>query len=408
MMSILFGGASGRVIRTALPLVGVVWGGGACEQPDAGARGSVAGAFGAPLPGLSEGELASFEAGRRLFTKPFEPGEGLGPRFNENACNACHTDPADGGTGETAVTKASRLSPAGTCDALADAGGTNLRIRSTLVDRTRSARVPVPQGATHTARFTIPFLFGLGVVEAIPAETLGALADPDDRDGDGISGRLGTTPDGEVGRFGRKADVATLADFVEGAFRLEMGLTTARVPDEALAGLLPPVDDPAADPVPEPEVDATSLDAVTAFVRLLAPPARRPSDDPGRAALERQGEELFGSLGCARCHVPTLAAGESPVRAIEGARIALYSDLLLHDMGDALEGTCTLGAGTREYRTEPLMGLRARRAFMHDGRYGRVIDAILGHDGEARGARDAFAALDRVTQQSVIHFLDTL
>jgi CxxC motif-containing protein (DUF1111 family) len=96
------------------------------------------------------------------------------------------------------------------------------------------------------------------------------------------------------------------------------------------------------------------------------------------------------------------------VAAIDGATIALYSDLLLHDMGPELAGTCAADAAPQEYRTEPLMGLRARRAFLHDGRVGRVLDAIMTHGGEAQRARDAFAALDRVTQEAVIRFLDTL
>jgi CxxC motif-containing protein (DUF1111 family) len=389
-------------------LVAVAYWGAGCGIQETPGILVVSAAFGDPLPGLTAEELARFEAGHVVFSRIFEVADGLGPRFNENACNACHTDPADGGNGETSVTKATRIDPDdGRCDLLSLAGGENLRIRSTTVPRNENARVPVPIEATHVAQFTVPFLFGLGIVEAIPVERLRNLEDPDDRDGDGISGRLGADGTGKPARFGRKSDVATLADFVDGAFRLEMGLTTHLVSDEARAGDLPPVGAPGADPASEPEIDRATAEAVTDFLRFLAPPGRAELE-PASEPLVRRGEALFTGLGCAGCHVPVLAAGPSPVAAIDGARIGLYSDLLLHDMGPALEGTCAPGATTREYRTEPLIGLRARRQFMHDGRYGRVVDAVLGHDGEARAARDRFASLDRLTQEALLRFLDTL
>jgi CxxC motif-containing protein (DUF1111 family) len=247
----------------------------------------------------------------------------------------------------------------------------------------------------------------MGLVDAIPPSTLEALADPDDRDGDGISGRMGQDAAGQPARFGRKADVATLLDFVDSAFRLEMGLTTTRGPDEGVAGGLPAVP-PGTDPAPEPEVSREVLDAVTDFVRFLAPPSPAGTSGGAEPADIAAGRALFEGLGCVGCHVPTLRAGPSPVAAISGQAIALYSDLLLHDMGPDLEGTCAAGADTREYRTEPLMGLRYRKEFLHDGRVGRVIDAVLLHAGEAQRARDGFAALDRVTQERLIRFLDTL
>jgi CxxC motif-containing protein (DUF1111 family) len=367
----------------------------------------VAAGIGEPLPGLTPEEAARFSAGQVHFAHRFTPEEGLGPRFNEDACNACHTLPADGGTGETNVTKATRMLPDGRCDLLAPLGGENVRISVTpALAAAGAARLPVPEDATHTATFTIPFLFGLGIVDAVALEALEALADPEDADHDGISGRLGRNGRGEPARFGRKSDQASLADFVEGAFRLEMGLTTPLHPHEGSAGGVPG-GPPGADPTPEPEVAQAVMDAVTDFVRFLAPPSPAVPDEEARADVEA-GRGLFGSLGCAGCHVPLLQAGPSPVAAISGKAVALYSDLLLHDMGPALEGTCAPGADTREYRTEPLLGLRYRSAFLHDGRAGRVLDAVLLHGGEAQAARDRFAALDRVTQEMLVRFLDTL
>lgn len=399
-----------RRARSCHPLLFALLGAAACaSEPDARPGPEpVSAEVGAPLPGLTPAELARFEAGRTHFTRRFTPDEGLGPRFNEDACNACHTFPADGGTGETSVTKATRTLPDGRCDLLIPQGGENVRISATpALAAAGGGRVPVPEGATHTARFTIPFVFGLGIVDAVPLEVLETLADPDDADGDGVSGRLGHNANGEPARFGRKADQATLLGFIEGAFRLEMGLTTPIHADEGAAGAVPGI--PAGtDPTPEPELSRDVLEAVTDFVRFLAPPARGvPADETHRAEVAT-GRALFDSLGCASCHVPTLQAGPSPVAAVSGKAVALWSDLLLHDMGPDLEGTCAPGASTREFRTEPLLGLRYRRAFLHDGRAGRVIDAVLLHGGEAQAARDAFAALDRVTQEMLIRFLDTL
>lgn len=386
---------------TALPLI-VLLTTAACASEDTP---PVHAEIGSPLPGLSPEETEAFEAGRTVFARIFTPEEGLGPRFNENSCSACHTFPVDGGTGETAVRKATRHTGSDRCDLLSERGGENLRIQVTpALARMNGAAVPDPPEAHHRARFTIPFIFGLGLVEAIPLETLETLADPDDSDGDGISGRIGRDRAGGSARFGRKADVASLDDFNDSALRLEMGLTTPAFPDEAMAGALPPVP-PETDPAPEPEIDPETFAALSAFVRFLAPPA--PADiAPGSPAA--RGRELFGETGCADCHVPTLQAGPHPSPAIAHRTVALYSDLLLHDMGAGLAGTCGPGASTSEYRTEPLMGLRYRRTFLHDGRAGRVRDAILQHGGEAAAARERFLELHRVEQEALLRFLGTL
>ncbi|MDT8341158.1 MAG: di-heme oxidoredictase family protein, partial [Longimicrobiales bacterium] len=232
--------------------------------------------------------------------------------------------------------------------------------------------------------------------------TLQGLEDLDDADGDGISGRLGRDPQGRPARFGRKGDVATLADFVDSAFRMEMGITTPRVPDEDRAGHPPGVPAPV-DPAPEPEVSQDEFDAVVHFLRFLAPLAPAPVDDPE----EIEGERRFHELGCARCHVPELPTAPFGSPGVPAGSIAIYSDLLLHDMGPGLEGTCTTGAANNEYRTEPLMGLRYRDRFLHDGRATRVMDAILAHGGEAEAARQAFSRLNRLQQETVLQFLRT-
>lgn len=374
---------------------------GGCGEPNLPAQ--VHGEPGAPLPGLTDVERDAFDRGATAFGHIYTPDEGLGPRFNENSCDACHTFPADGGTGETNVRRVSRTLTDGRCDPLDALSGPNLRLQVTPALAAAGGRPERDRSiGSHTGVFTIPFLYGAGLMDAIPLETLRALADPDDRDGDGISGRLGLDAEGRPARFGRKADVATLEDFVDSAFRLEMGLTTPRVPDENRAGNPPGVPD-GVDPVPEPEIDSSTVADVTTFVRFLAPPAPAPVDED----LEIQGQELFGRLGCAECHVPVLRTGEQPSRALSERAVALYSDLLLHDMGPGLESVCTPGASTTEHRTEPLMGLRHRDFFLHDGRATGIMDAILAHGGEARAARDRFAALNRLQQEALLEFLRT-
>ncbi|NNF26970.1 MAG: hypothetical protein HKN73_07120, partial [Gemmatimonadetes bacterium] len=184
-------------------------------------------AFGAPRQGLSEGEVERFEEGRALFNRIFTAEEGLGPLFNEDQCSACHTDPAPGGTGEQVVRKAARFEvETGSCDLLVEAGGENLRSRvAQAAAEMGVVRDTVPSAATHVGSFDVPLLFGLGAADALPDSTLERMADPDDLDGDGISGRLGRTADGRIGRFGRKADVATLRDFTVSALLNEMGVT---------------------------------------------------------------------------------------------------------------------------------------------------------------------------------------
>ena len=380
---------------------------------------------GRPLPGLSALHVARFDEGARVFARQFSPDEGLGPRFNENACSACHTFPTDGGTGGTSVRRISRTLEDGRCDLLPEYSGSNLRIQVTPAFAASGGRPErdLSRG-THTAIFTIPFIYGAGLLEGIPESVLRTLEDPDDSDRDGVSGRLGHDPAGRPARFGRKGDIATLDDFVDSAFRQEMGLTTHVTPDERAAGLVPGLVPHSSsgstphmasvDPAEEPEVSEDAFEAVADYLRFLAPLSPRPVTSPE----EIEGQRLFDSLGCAACHVPSLPtmvpaavtdhlADELGVAEVQPV-VALYSDLLLHDMGAQLEGTCGPDATTREYRTEPLMGLRWRKSFLHDGRAGRVMDAILAHGGEAEGARTRFEALNRLQQESLLKFLATL
>jgi CxxC motif-containing protein (DUF1111 family) len=363
--------------------------------------------MGEPLPGLTAEERVRFDAGLALFGRVFTPADGLGPLFNENQCSACHTFPASGGTGEQFAFRMTRFEPPDRCDLLPLEGGENVQTNATPLLRAHGVtRRPQPKNATETDRMTVPFLFGLGLLEAIPESTLERNADPDDRDRDGISGRSGRDVAGTIARFGRKAEHATIRSFAEGALLLEMGLTTTARPQESLLDGQPFTPD--TDPAPDPEVDSVMVNRLVDFVRFLAPPAQRPALNATDAALLRRGERLFGDVGCAACHVPEMRTGRSDVSALDRKPVRLFSDLLLHDMGPDRAGACGIGAAPSEYRTSPLMGLRSRRVYLHEGRVRDLFAAIRQHGGEAVAARTAFDALDRLAQEAIIQFLRSL
>lgn len=376
----------------------------ACGGPQEEA---VRGEPGMHLPGLTDAQVADFFAGQALFNEIFTPEEGLGPLFNENQCSACHTDPAIGGVGGfERVIKATRFEN-GVCDYLVDEGGENLRKRATpLLQAHGVFREEMPPSATEQGLFITPPLFGLGLVEAIPAQTILAAEDPDDADGDGISGRAGRTPSGGVGRFSKKAELATIFDFVEGAARLEMGLTTPLKPEEETINGVPIPPD--TDPAPDPEINLRTLELLSTFVRYLVPVAPTRIRSAAHADTLARGRQLFEDLGCARCHTPAMRTGSNDVAALHEKTVELYSDLLLHDMGPGLAGVCGFTATPTEYRTEMLMGLRHRDDLLHDGRARNITDAILGHGGEAEAARNAFAATPFGDQHFLLQFLESL
>ena len=378
--------------------------GGACRHaPPATAE------AGEPLPGLPAEELARFYGGRALFDKVFTPEEGLGPLFNENQCSACHTVPASGGTtGFERIVRVTRYDEeSGSCDLLAGEGGENVRTQATPLLKSHGVeRQPMPEHGAAVGRFSPSALFGLGLVEAIPDETILGGEDPDDENGDGISGRAGHAADGRVARFGRKAEFATIQDFTEGALRLEMGLTTPAAMNEGFVdGLDLP---PEVDPAPEPEVSQGAVDLLATFVRFLAAPSSAAPRSDAHSDSLRAGRRLFGVIGCAECHTPMLRTGPSEIEALDRRTVALYSDLLLHDMGPELADVCGPTAAPGELRTEMLMGLRHRNRLLHDGRTSELREAILAHGGEAQRARDAFARLRWLHQELVVTFLRSL
>ena len=325
--------------------------------------------LGDPLPGLTPDELARFTQGKAVFSRDFTPDTGLGPFFNNTSCAQCHEDPVTGGAGafnqsDVDVERHATAGDQPTCNELATVGGPVFREQTT-----GPALPPIPaDAAVHVGLRATPMLFGFGLIEAIPESAIEANTGR-------AGGRAARLPNGQLGRFGRKATDPDLPTFVTGAFATEQG-----------------VDVPS-------ELSAADRDLTVDFVRFLAPPAPLRGDHEGR--------ELFHRLGCAECHVPAFVT-TSPIKALDRQVVHLYSDLLLHDMGPALADLCKGVAGRAEFRTEPLMGLRARTRFLHDGRALTLESAIAQHGGQGTTAATAFLNLSRHQREELLRFLKSL
>jgi len=367
---------------------------------------------GEPLPGLTVDELQRFRQGEAIFRREFTAQEGLGPLFNDNSCFSCHDTPTSGGGGVDPVTLASRwIEEKGRCRLPGPKGGAVVQQRMTpalaeALNELGIRHTGAPPWTTEVVEMLGPTLYGMGLIDGIPDEEILARADPENRSEHGATGRVGRTPDGRPGRFGRKATHPDLRSFTAGALLGEMGITTPAHPDEI------PLHDrplpPGVDPAPDPEMTDREVDLLTDYVRFLAAPPRALPDDPLELARVDRGEGLFVEVGCARCHVPEMTTGPSEISALDRVPVPLYSDLLLHDLGPEMAGICGPDATPSEWRTAILMGLRFRSELLHDGRAVRLEQAIALHGGEAAAARAAFQALSLLEQQALLAFLRTL
>ena len=362
--------------------------------------------LGEPLADLTPEQQAQFREGQEVFDRVFTPETGLGPLFNSVSCAECHEDPVRGGTGDEVEVHATRFTLPSACDELFDKGGPVIQQDATPLLRALGVlKEEVPAKAQQARRSTSP-LFGFGLVDAIPEAALLAYEDPLDRDHNGISGRANRTIDGRVGRFGRKAAVATLFDFNAGAFPQEQGVTTPLSPvEETINGRPVPS---GTDPARDPEIPLADIEKVTHFTRFLAPPPRQHFTNLHDTLLAKRGEKLFKDLNCAVCHVPKFRTGPNAIKALDRKTIALYSDLLVHDMGPELSDICLGQALPSEFRTEMLMGLRFREQFLHDGSASTVEEAIERHGGEAAHSRNKFKALDKKDKKALLKFLETI
>ena len=394
-------------------------------------------AYSAPAPNLDAATLARHRAGDAAFgatfvTAPAPVHAGLGPVYNHTSCAGCH--PRDGrGLASFGASTSPALVRVSLADGVPDvpggpvpvpglgtqlqdhaifgaapevaialtwevqagryADGAPYELRAPRLALTTADGAPLPAAVRRSFR-QAPAVFGLGLLEAIPDDDLEAAADPDDRDGDGISGRVNIVWDpierrARVGRFGHKASMPDLRAQTAGAYGADLGVTTALVGDVA--------------EVADDVVDDTAL-----YTATLAVPARAPGD-------VTRGEAAFADLGCAACHTPEQTSGEHPIAAVAHQTFAPYTDLLLHDLGDGLaDGRADFAADGREWRTPPLWGLGLvptvlqGAGYLHDGRARTVEEAVLWHGGEAQAARDAFVAAPADVRAALLGFLAAL
>jgi CxxC motif-containing protein (DUF1111 family) len=429
---------------------------------DPGVRGGAAGA-GAPIAGLTETELAFFNAGAGEFADEEEAAGGLGPTMNLGSCGGCHLQPAVGGTSPPVNPQVAFATANGATNTVPSFITANGPVREARFVRNADG---TPDGGVHDlftiagrsdapgckltqpdfekelARrnviFRIPTpVFGAGLIEHIPDNVILAnQVDDAPRKkelkihgrpnivlaGHAISGQSNNNGnDGTVARFGWKAQNKSLLLFSGEAYNVEMGITnelfqTER--DETPTCQFATVPNTITDTAGATPVDAASpIEKFGFFMRFLAPPAPSP-DTPGGAESIARGRKLFTDTGCALCHTPTFHTGNAAVAALRNQPVNLFSDLLVHDMGPGLADGVSQGqAGPREFRTAPLWGLGQRLFFLHDGRTSDLREAIRAHRSgsfftfdasEANAVIKNFNALQDNQKQDVLNFLRSL
>jgi CxxC motif-containing protein (DUF1111 family) len=416
-------------------------------------------AFSLPAHNLKGDRKNSFFVGNSFFNQNWviapastAARDGVGPLFNQRSCSACHfkdgrSQPPE--PGRPMSTMLLRISlPASNSIAapkpdlvygdqiqgLAIPGA--IAEAEVYIDFTEQPGA-FPDGETYSLRApryrlehlgygppatnllmsgrVAPPMIGLGLLEAISEATLRSLSDPDDRDQDGISGRVNwvwnqPTRTYAVGRFGWKAEQPTVFQQSAGAFLGDMGITSALLPEENHTRR-----EKNCSELPnggKPEVSDPILADVVYYSRTLAVPARRNWRDPQVTA----GQRLFTQAQCAKCHLPQLTTGDLPgFSELSQQVIRPYTDLLLHDMGEGLsDHRPAFHAEGREWRTPPLWGIGLTKKvsshtfFLHDGRARNLTEAILWHGGEAASAREFFRSLPPTDRAALLAFLESL
>lgn len=399
-----------------LALIAVTWGCG--PAPTTPSQEVLDDPFDVPITGATQAQVRAFQAGDTLFNLPLHDADGLGPLYTRQSCGACHLEGTRGpgavekmfvveADGVTAAADQSALPWGHTVHPFATAGATTPITVPTGVE---GLKVSVRVG---------PPVLGRGYLEAISDEEILRVAAEQALRPDGIHGRVNhvvydseadpaaTVPqphrgDAAIGRFGLKARVATLEDFVADAFQNDMGITSPLRPTE-----LPNPDGLTDDAKPGVDVSLASVNARADYLRLIAIPRRA---EPAVA-----GPVAFSAARCDVCHVPALRTrADYPVALLADIDAAVYTDLLLHDLGDGLaDGAREIDgeATSRQWRTAPLIGLRFSRTMLHDGRAHTVEEAILAHDSagsEASGSVALFQGLSAHDRQALLDFVATL
>jgi CxxC motif-containing protein (DUF1111 family) len=400
-----------------------------------------------------------FSFGNRLFNTNWVEApasvksfDGLGPLFNRVSCSGCHTkdgrgQPPENGQGpmDSMLLRISipGFGPKGgpnpvpnygdqlsersingvDAEGLASvsyvetsgkyADGEAYSLRSPTFSIRSNTYGTLPRNLMISPRVA-PQMIGLGLLEAVPAETMQALADPEDKDGDGISGRLNVVWDSArnqmaTGRFGWKAGQPDLTNQNAAAALGDIGLTTGVHPRENCTESQTTCS--ASINGGTPELSAEFLEKLTLYTASLAVPAQRNAKD----ATVTQGGKTFQDFGCAACHLPTLQSGAHPLPEVANQTFHPYTDLLLHDMGKALaDNRPDFSATGQEWRTPPLWGLglvpkvNDHDTLLHDGRARGFAEAILWHGGEAETAKEKFRTAPRSARDAMLKFLKSL
>lgn len=419
-------------------------------------RDKSANAFGFVLKGVTVEQNGFFGSGNSFFRQPWVKApsstsdqDGLGPVFNATSCGACHNKDGRGigyRKGKVDLSLLFRLSHHGANgdsphplygDQLNPSGilgvpgegkvkvifapvvgnypdGEAYGLQQPVFDFSGLTYGAIGPEAIFSPRVA-PQVIGLGLVENIPPEQILEIADPEDADGDGISGRpnwVANVENGllQLGRFGWKANQPSLRQQVAGAFSGDMGLTSALFPQ--LSCMPNQLECLAAISGGDPEVSDGILGRVIFYSQTLSVPARRAPKDPEVV----RGKALFHQVQCASCHHPNFTTGfESPIEVLNRQSIWPYSDFLLHDMGEALADHRPDGqASGREWRTPPLWGIGLLKVvsghtnLLHDARARNVEEAILWHGGEAEKSRDAFKNLSKADREALLRFVEDL
>jgi CxxC motif-containing protein (DUF1111 family) len=389
---------------------------------------------GQAIRGLSAADMQAFLNGKNTFSEVETAATGLGPRFNMDTCAGCHAYPATGGaspvvnpqiavavkngaknqvppfvqsTGPVHVVRF-KQAPNGQ----PDGGVHDLFVITGRSDAPAGCNIGQPDFSNpNNLSLRIPTpLFGLGLIESITDTTLknNLAANAARKQALGIQGSFNISAnDGTINRYGWKAQNKSLMMFAGEAYNVEMGVTNELFPQER-------EENPACatNSLPEDHMNLATgapsdIQMFAIFVRFLAPPMPSPatqSIDNGRA--------LFDSTGCTMCHTPTLQSGDSSFDGLSNQAVNLYSDLAIHNMGQALNDGVTQGqANGQEWRSAPLWGLGDRLFMLHDGRTRDLAQAILLHDSQGSEAHQAtlnYQGLPVSQKQDLLNFLRSL
>lgn len=380
----------------------------ACEKllPGAPADDSV---LDGPIEGLTPEQSVQFVRGDIAFNDEiFTPETGLGPLFVATSCGTCH---AGDGKGHPFTTLTRFGQPDSMGNHFLHLGGPQLQNRAIYNYLPEN----IPVGATFS-KFTPPANTGLGLLDAVTDADLLSLADPDDMNGDGISGRpnwialplyTSVRPNSiirngkYIGRFGKKAATYDLLQQTATAYNQDIGIASTYEPYDTYNGQLI-----------DPEVSNQTIIDVVFYLKTLKAPIQRNTNSPDVVA----GRNIFTQISCGKCHIPEMKTGASPINALSHKTFAPYTDMLLHDMGTGLDDGYTEGtAGTAEWRTPPLWGIGLSKNsqggqyfLLHDGRVRSLEEAILFHGGEAQNSKSNYQQLTASEKAKLIKFLESL